>query len=131
MAAQQKNEILPFVLSPLYHLNESRRIQRAAGWIKENLPGCGMPRKQIKACRCDFAHFARGVARRPLDELGSNRVCMLITRFADEIEKDLDSSTLVPQRELRIVKHQESKQQRQINDRRKKKPSRARVSSIA
>ncbi len=94
MSTDQEQEIARLVFSLRDELNERRRVEGPATGIEEDLAGGRMPVKQVKAMRNNFAHVADGVTADTLQELGRDGVRMGITRFADVIQEDLQTSSM-------------------------------------
>ena len=94
MSADQEHEIAGLLLSLADELNETRRVEGAAGWIEEDLACGGMPIEKVKPLRNDLAHFADGVTADALQELGGDSIRVRVTRLADVIQEDLQTSSM-------------------------------------
>src|SRR4051794_10165714 len=86
VTTDEEDEILAGLLGCGDQIDEAGAIQSAAGGIEKDLAGGSMAAEEIEPLRRYFAHFASGIARGTLDELGRNGIGVGIARLAYEIK---------------------------------------------
>lgn len=91
MSSHQENDIAPLGLGALHQLRELRRVHGTPGRIQKYFERRGVA-APIETARIDLPHFAGYPASGALQKLLGDRVGMLVSRFADEIKEDSQSS---------------------------------------
>ena len=79
---------------PLDDSNKPGRIHGFSRWIEKDLARTHMLGKYIEPYRHDLAHLTIGITRAPLQKLSGHRIRVDVSRFADVVDEDLQSSTV-------------------------------------
>lgn len=91
MAANKKGEIPGFIFGLPDEFDELLGIHGATRRIEKDLARAGMPGEEIKTGWSDLVHIAACITAASLEEFRGNSVGMCVARFADVIEKKLQS----------------------------------------